>query len=149
MKKAIFLGLMVLILVLSGCKGAEGPKVPSANAKDVERLQQGMEDRGHRVELLPVGPDILEVLRLRMRVDEADLDLYLYDTVADLEKDVRGIGADGSSYEKGGVHIEISWVSYPHFYKNGTVIVLYVGENPVILSDLQVVLGLPFAGYRE
>ena len=149
MKKTSILLLGVLILVLSGCRGVEGPKVPSANAKVVARLQQAMVDRGHGVELLSVGPDILEVPRLLMRVDEADLDLYLYDTVADLEQDVRGIGADVSSYGKGGVHIEISWVSPPHFYRNGTVIVLYVGENPVLLSDLQTILGPPFAGSRE
>ena len=40
----------------------------------------------------------------------------------------------------------VTWVAPPHFYRQGRVIVLYVGSNPNILSLLTAVLGPQFAG---
>jgi hypothetical protein len=39
-----------------------------------------------------------------------------------------------------------SWMSDPHFYKLGNMIVLYVGQDQKILDILSNVLGPQFAG---
>ena len=42
--------------------------------------------------------------------------------------------------------MEIEWVSKPHFYKKGSIIVNYVGEDEKILDDLKDIFGTQFAG---
>lgn len=38
------------------------------------------------------------------------------------------------------------WVAPPHFYKDGRLIVLYVGENSAVIKALESILGPQFAG---
>ena len=39
----------------------------------------------------------------------------------------------------------IRWTSKPHFYKSGNVIVEYIVENAKVISDLNRIMGKPFA----
>lgn len=41
---------------------------------------------------------------------------------------------------------DISWVGMPHFYRSGNVIVLYLGNNPAIMTPLSDITGGAFAG---
>ncbi|EHI99965.1 hypothetical protein CDLVIII_3403 [Clostridium sp. DL-VIII] len=43
----------------------------------------------------------------------------------------------------------VSWISYPHFYKKGNIIVQYIGKNEQIISNLKTILGEQFAGIKE
>ncbi|NMJ87338.1 MAG: hypothetical protein EX285_05810 [Thaumarchaeota archaeon] len=65
---------------------------------------------------------------------------YVDITVADAEATL--ISADGSSI---GTSM-VNWVATPHLYKTGKLIVLYVGDNGVVISTLEAVLGSQFAG---
>jgi hypothetical protein len=40
----------------------------------------------------------------------------------------------------------IRWIDTPHFYTQGNIIVLYVGQNPEVLNLLDSLLGTQFAG---
>jgi hypothetical protein len=40
----------------------------------------------------------------------------------------------------------IRWIDTPHFYTQGNIIVLYVGQNPEVLNLLDSLLGIQFAG---
>ncbi|HEV2107022.1 MAG TPA: hypothetical protein VGR16_02025 [Thermomicrobiales bacterium] len=40
----------------------------------------------------------------------------------------------------------MEWVAPPHFFRQGAVIVLYVGEDPAVLDLLEELLGAQFAG---
>jgi hypothetical protein len=51
-----------------------------------------------------------------------------------------------SEYQKNVLFV--SWVSYPHFYKKGCLIVQYVGKNENIISDIEDILGEQFAGFK-
>jgi hypothetical protein len=41
---------------------------------------------------------------------------------------------------------KIFWVGAPHFFKQGRLLVLYVGDTEKVLGALAVVLGRQFAG---
>jgi hypothetical protein len=41
---------------------------------------------------------------------------------------------------------KIFWVGAPHFYKQGRLLVLYVGDNAKAKKTLDAVLGQQFAG---
>ena len=63
-----------------------------------------------------------------------------------MEEDASYIHEGGTSYN-GENAAEISWVSYPHFFKKDNIIVLYVGENLETINALEEIIGLQFAGY--
>ena len=60
--------------------------------------------------------------------------------------DIWFIDGGGCSYY-GKNAVDVSWVSLPHFYKKGSIIVQYDGENNYIISDLDAILDAQFAGY--
>jgi len=43
--------------------------------------------------------------------------------------------------------MKVDWVSFPHFYKKGSIIVQYIGEDEKMISDLKDIFGDQFAGY--
>ena len=44
----------------------------------------------------------------------------------------------------GAAHVD--WISTPHFYRSGTLLVLYVGQTPELLRALEEILGPQVAG---
>ena len=42
--------------------------------------------------------------------------------------------------------VQVEWISTPHFYRSGTLIVLYVGQTPELLRALEEILGPQVAG---
>jgi hypothetical protein len=60
----------------------------------------------------------------------------------------KNIDSGGCSYSNGSKSVEVSWASFPHFYKKGSLIVLYAGEDGNVMSDLEEIFGEQFAGYK-
>jgi hypothetical protein len=58
------------------------------------------------------------------------------------EREAKSVSSSGSS---AGTSMPL-WVAPPHFYKNGILIVLYVGENSAVIKALERILGPQFAG---
>jgi hypothetical protein len=71
-----------------------------------------------------------------------ELQVYEYPAPEAAETDASSVAADGS--EVGTVMVD--WVSTPHFFRSGNLIVVYVGENEAVLQALQSLLGTQFAG---
>ena len=85
--------------------------------------------------------------------DEEPISVHEYATVEEMEKNslrVRDNGFTIYSPEEGEEFFveQISWVSWPNFYKHGRIIVLYVGEDEQILEFLGEIFGEVFAGHR-
>lgn len=72
----------------------------------------------------------------------ADLQLFEYGSASAAEADARQIRADGS----GTATTIVDWVAPPHFFLKGRVLVIYVGNDPAVVSLLSSVLGGQFAG---
>lgn len=97
-----------------------------------------------------VEEDILQGQRKWLTINEKEnISVYLYESSEKMEEDASYIHEGGTSYNNGKNDIEISWVSYPHFFKKDNIIVLYVGEDLEIINALEKIVGLQFAGYTE
>jgi hypothetical protein len=72
----------------------------------------------------------------------ADVQLFEYGSAAAALADAHQIRSDGS----GTATTTVDWVAPPHFFLKGRVMVLYVGNDPAVLSLLQSLLGPQFAG---
>ncbi|HEV2013498.1 MAG TPA: hypothetical protein VGR77_06420 [Candidatus Dormibacteraeota bacterium] len=72
----------------------------------------------------------------------ADLQLFEYGSAAAAGADAHQIRADGS----GTPTTIVDWVAPPHFFLKGRVLVIYVGNDPAVISLLGGVLGPQFAG---
>ncbi|MDI6816685.1 MAG: hypothetical protein QME41_05785 [Actinomycetota bacterium] len=84
-------------------------------------------------------------------LDDERIEVYAYKNERIANQAATTISADGFSITfitDTGVHgaREIDWVAAPHFYKKGSLIVLYVGDKQDITTLLVKILGTQFAG---
>jgi len=77
-------------------------------------------------------------------IGDQDVQVFEYRSLKAAELDASKISSTGSS---AGTSMPM-WIAPPHFFKNGRLIVLYVGEKPSVLKALEDVLGPQFAGKR-
>ena len=77
-----------------------------------------------------------------IKVNNADVQVFEYQSAEEMEADAVQVSADGGSV---GTSM-ISWMATPHFFKSGSVLVLYVGDDITILEALKNILGEQFAG---
>ena len=77
-----------------------------------------------------------------IKVNGADVQEFEYETSEAMEADAAQVAPDGGSI---GTSM-VTWVTTPHFYKAGRILVLYVGDDQTILDLLEGALGAQFAG---
>lgn len=116
----------------------------------VDEFSKEMKVKNYTFQLKDVSKDhFLPTTRKRMIIDKEVIDIYLYNSNKAMEKDAKGIYDGGYAYSNGTEAVNVSWgVSYTHFYKKGNIIVLYVGENNKIISDLKDIFGEQFQGKK-
>lgn len=142
---AILLALsLIMFTIFVSCSS----KQSSQNTFDVEQFVNEMKAKNYSFELQDVEKSFLPTTRKRMIIGKETIDIYLYDSNKKAQKDAKRIDSDGCGYSNGTKAVKVSWVSYPHFYKKGDIIVQYVGTNESIISDLKELLGEQFAGYK-
>jgi hypothetical protein len=73
---------------------------------------------------------------------DQDVQVFEYRTVKAAEVDARKVSVTGSS---AGTSMPL-WIAPPHFFKSGKLIVLYLGDESIVLKALEAVLGPQFAG---
>ncbi len=150
MSKGIFKILIVTLLttaitapILIGCK-----KQTDSESYNIEQFETAMTEKGYEFEIQEVEQDFLPTTRKRMLLDnDIALDIYLFINNSKMEKEASRIDSDGSGYDGPLNKVKVSWVSVPHFFKKGTIIVQYIGEDETIISTLKEILGEQFAGY--
>jgi hypothetical protein len=77
-----------------------------------------------------------------IKVSGEDVQVFQYPNVVVKDAQAALVSPDGSAVGTTKLH----WVGPPHFYKKGTLLVLYVGDNAKVLKALEAVLGQQFAG---
>ncbi|MDR7856583.1 hypothetical protein [Tissierella sp.] len=144
MKKIVLIILMLVATIsLLSCS-----KQTSDTAYN--NLITSLEEMDFNVIAEDVDEDILQGQRKWLTINENEnISVYLYESNEKMEEDASYIHEGGSSYNNGENAYEISWVSYPHFFKKDNIIVLYVGESLGIINALEEIIGLQFAGYTE
>lgn len=140
MKKVFILSLISFLITFAGCSGEKNSK----EEFNLEDLKNSIENKGYNFELQDVQKDFLPTTRKRMVIDDIAIDIYIFSSNKKMEREASYIDSDGSGYNNGRKAIKVSWISSPHFYKKGSLIVQYVGENVTIISDLEDILGEQF-----
>lgn len=77
-----------------------------------------------------------------INIDGDSIGAYEYKTNEEVEQETHTIGSDGS---KIGNRI-YQFISKPHFYKNGNIIVSYFGDNQETIKKIEDLTGEQFAG---
>lgn len=107
-----------------------------------------MKAKNYNFKLKDVQKDFLPTTRKVMAIGKESLSIYLYDSDKEVEADSKRIDIMGCSYQNGGKSVQVSWISFPNFYRKGAIIVQYIGINKKIISDLTDILGRQFAGHE-
>jgi hypothetical protein len=77
-----------------------------------------------------------------LRVDGEDVQAFQHPTPAAAETEARRVSRDGSAIGTAKPH----WIGTPHFYRQGRLLVLYLGDEKKVIQVLEGVLGRQFAG---
>ncbi|MDP4144917.1 MAG: hypothetical protein Q8936_10630 [Bacillota bacterium] len=75
-------------------------------------------------------------------IGEDIIGVYEYPNPELVEKNAKAISSDGSMVG----NAVYDWKAAPHFYKNGTILVTYIGGNKKIIDTLEKLMGHQFAG---
>jgi hypothetical protein len=126
--------------MLACCTGNTSPE---AVVDDLDALIRELRNEGAAVNIVgSISQPFFSASGQVLRVNGEDVQVFEYENAAAAQGEAARVSPDGSSV---GTTI-ITWVSTPHFYRSGRVIVLYVGRSRELLSLLDSVLGPQFAG---
>lgn len=112
---------------------------------DYPTLIAAIQSRGvlvEPVEEIPAESSSFSVPTKVISVGGTDVQVFEFASESDTTAASLTISKDGTEI---GTSI-IRWMDTPHFYTNGKLIVLYVGQNPEIVNLLESFLGKQFAG---
>lgn len=132
----LYTAMFFFILILMGCSNNSSQFNFSllVNELEKEKVNFTIIDNDEKDHFFSVVPKVIEV--------NGDFILiYEYPTKEDMEKEASNIHEDGNIG-----NASISYVSDPHYFKKGNIIVQYAGENQVILKHLEKIFGKQFAG---
>lgn len=142
--KSAFIGITLCVVILTlGLISNTLNVVPVSTGKDfINELIK----KGYSIEIMGADHDANEsmlflVKPIRITANEHMIEIYEYKNHIELENFARTISSDGNQI---GLNF-ISWISKPHFFKSGNIIVEYVGENSNIIRDIEKIMGKPFA----
>lgn len=77
-----------------------------------------------------------------LNINGAEVQAFEFETPEALNAAAAEVAADGGSI---GTNM-VTWEDAPHFFRAGRTLVLYVGQDPVVLKVLEGILGSQFAG---
>lgn len=110
---------------------------------DYDTLVDAITSRGLSVELVEESEDSTFSAPAKV-ISVAGIDVQVFEFLSEAD----AIAASQTVSEDGteiGLSV-IRWMDNPHFYTQGNIIVLYVGQNPEIMNLLDSLLGNQFAG---
>lgn len=129
-------------------KNGGNSNIETLNTFNLEQFENKMREKNYNFQMQDAENYFLPTTTKRMIIGSEGIDIYLYNSNKEVEDDAKRIHSDGFGYRGSTRSVEIDWISYPHFYKKGNIIVQYVGENKKIISDLKDIFGQQFAGYK-
>jgi hypothetical protein len=134
-----------LVVLLSACAVScadRNPIGPTPSAT-LDRFVQALRQQGLSVsvagQIPPAVNRFFSVPAHQIRVNDGQVNAFVYPSGQDAEREAAAISADGEPSPT----LRVTWVSTPRFYREGSLIVLYVGCAPEIVQALQTAVGAP------
>ena len=154
--------LLVLALFIAACSPqsvipgdsialAESPSAPTADytgpVNSIDTLLQALQaanvdtslNEGITFNLLSVPGKIMTVGTQRLQVFE-------YENAETAQADATRFSEDGAWFRRDEAPTLVNWIATPHLYRSDKLLVVYIGENMETLTELDEILGRPFAG---
>ncbi len=139
----ILLLAVVLLAACTGNLGSEATPTPEIYIVDKEGLIAALNAADAVREVgEPVSQEYFSVGGANVKVRETDILIFEYDSSEAMEADASLVASDGGSIGT----TMLFWISTPHFFKAGHIIVVYIGDDAETLAQLQSLLGTQFAG---
>lgn len=140
---------MLLAFVAAACMslfvscGSDGPNGPSSVA--IGQFVEALRGRGFSVsvgeEISVMNSGFFSVPARQIKVNAAQVNAFEYSTADRAAAEARLITHDADPSPT----VHPIWASTPRFYRQGALIVLYVGCQPDVLEGLEATLGAPIA----
>ena len=143
MKNVRLFVAFLVVLVASACAPANSRSATASAESDIDKWLDAVRNHGARVE--PAGEveqPFLTVIGQMVQVNGEDVQVFAYPSAAAMEAQAARISHDGGTVGTSKIH----WIGAPHFFKQGKLLVLYVGENDDLRRILIATLGRQFAG---
>ena len=113
-----------------------------ASSSQTALLSEQLRAAGASVEPgAPIAQAMFSVPGQNLTVNGTKLQVFEYSSEAEAVKDRETVSLDGSSIGA----VSMLWMTQPHFYQQGTLIAIYIGEDPDLLRMFENSLGLQFA----
>ena len=153
--KILRLGLIIMIIMMGimGCNNTNNSDIEF----DLEQFETKIQEKGYEYQRQDLEDNFLapisQYLHLKdnIIVDgkqyifyDTEIVVYSYENNEEMENNASLINEDASVINKENP-IELGYPKTPHFYKKGKIIVQYVGEDEKIITDLNEIMGEPFA----
>ena len=142
--RRVFFPVMAVVCIstLASC-GSDGPTGPNSAA--MTQFVEALRARGHTVtvggEISVANNGFFSVPARQIQVNAGQVNAFEYSSGERATAEARMITHDANPSPT----VLVSWVSTPHFYQQGALIVLYVGCLPDVLQALEATLGAPVA----
>jgi ABC-type oligopeptide transport system substrate-binding subunit len=147
--KFIFAFLLCCAMLMTACSTQSSS---AQNAMDYKTLLKTLQ--AHDTTVVPDGDVSQSFMNAQqghiVKIQGEQIQVYEYVSASDANTQTSHMSPDGSTFTfktLTGTHgTAVDWIAPPHFYKQGRVIVLYVGRNNSIMQTLTKVVGKQFAG---
>lgn len=142
-----------LALLLGACAGGQSaqPTASGGSADEVGALAAQLRSQGATVRVKgPISESFFSAPGRLLTVNGAQIRVLHFASAPDASAAAGAVSPDGYSVGASAGNLttitQVGWVSRPHFYRSGSLIVLYVGDNGPTRQLLKATLGPPFAG---
>ena len=137
-------GTILSLFSLTGCNGSDTSRVSHGGpVRDHVSLVDTLRTQGLTVE--PTGPisqPFFPMPGQTLKVNGEDIQVFEFQDSSAMESEAKEISTDGMSVG----NTVIQWISPPHFFATGKIIVLYLGTDAELLKNLETALGKQIAG---
>ncbi len=129
----------LIVLAIAAC----APAISRPEASAIDHWLDALRARGAIVETVGEAEQpFISVIGSMVQVNGEDVQLFAYLSEVQMDAQATRISPDGGTVGTAKIH----WIGAPHFFKQGSLLVLYVGENGDLLRLLTEILGRQFAG---
>jgi len=150
--RARFVGLLALALLGAACSGGNaGPASGSTKSPDpVHALISELGSRGVSVQDKESASEpFFSAPGRLLLLNGQEVRVFGFASEGEATAVAKAVSPDGYSVGASGgltTVTQVDWVAKPHFYRSGSLIILYVGDDAAIRQLLSAAVGPPFAG---
>jgi hypothetical protein len=143
MRRVLVLIAVSCIPMAASCE--KRPPLEPTSSVTLDQFVQALRQQGLNVslagEILPEANRFFSVPAHQVRVNETQVSAFVYHSAEAAAAEAARISEDGQPSPT----VRVTWVSTPRFYRQDSLIVLYVGCSPEVIQALQATVGTPVA----